>query len=217
MIISMQLNKIYFYLLLLLLSSFLSVHSLSAEPEAKTIVILGDSLSAGYGIEQGQGWVDLLSARLTEGNSDYTIVNSSISGDTTANGLRRLQDELERYQPAVVILELGANDGLRGMPLTYIKNNLEQLITQSLDANASVLLAGMQIPPNYGHKYTQQFSRLYSTLAQQHQISLLPFLLQGVAGQPELIQPDGLHPNQKAQPKIMQNVWEHLSPMLDKT
>ncbi len=210
-------KKIRFYWLLLLLSCFPGAHNLSAEPGAKTILILGDSLSAGYGIDQGQSWVNLLSARLTEGNSDYTIVNSSISGDTTANGLHRLHDKLELYQPAIVILELGANDGLRGMPLTYIKSNLEQMITQSLDANASVLLAGMRIPPNYGKKYTQQFSRLYSTLAQQHQVSLLPFLLQGVAGQPELIQPDGLHPNQKAQPRIMQNVWEHLSPMLDNT
>lgn len=214
----MQAINFIFYLTLLIVFSFLFAHNTIADTGGQhKILILGDSLSAGYGIEPGKSWVDLLSARLSADYTEYTLVNSSISGDTTANGLNRLPSELALHHPAIVIIALGANDGLRGMSLHYIKNNLQKLISQSLDAHASVLLVGIQIPPNYGKKYTRQFTRLYPELAQQYQTPLLPFLLQGVAGDPEMILPDGLHPNQKAQPRIMQNVWVHLSPMLIKS
>jgi acyl-CoA thioesterase-1 len=212
----MQQSNFILHLTLLIVLSFLFARSTIAESGQNKILILGDSLSAAYGIEQSKSWVELLSARLAADYNEYSLVNSSISGDTTANGLNRLPSELEQHHPAIVIIALGANDGLRGISLPYIKNNLQKLISQSLDANAKVLLAGIQIPPNYGKKYTHQFTRLYPALAQQYQTDLIPFLLQGVAGQPEMIQSDGLHPNQKAQPRIMQNVWEYLLPMLTK-
>ena len=204
------------FLLLLSASNLLFMQNIMAEAEKNKILILGDSLSAGYGIERGKNWVDLLAERLAANGSEFILVNSSISGDTTANGLSRLQGEIERHQPVIIIIELGANDGLRGMPLSYIQGNLEKLIHLSLNADTQVLLVGMRSPPNYGKKYTQQFHSIFTSLAQQQQINLLPFLLEGVAGQPELIQADGLHPNQEAQPRIMQNVWEQLSPMLSR-
>ena len=184
----------------------------SAEPPV--ILVLGDSLSAGYGISVEQGWVNLLQRRLTERGFPHRVVNASISGDTTSGGLSRLPAALERYHPAVLVLELGANDGLRGQPPMTMSRNLAQMIEQAQQAGARVLLAEMRIPPNYGPLYTQKFQETFTELARRYNILLIPFLLNGVAGQPALIQDDGLHPRAEAQPRILDNVWVVLEPAL---
>ena len=175
--------------------------------EAPVILIVGDSLSAGYGVASGRGWVTLLQQRLTERGYPHRVVNASISGDTTSDGLSRLPAALQREQPALVLLELGANDGLLGQPPSLTHDNLSKLITLSQQAGARVLLAEMRIPPNYGPAYTQKFHATFAELARQHAIPLIPFLLEGVAGNPVLIQEDGLHPRTEAQPRILENVW----------
>lgn len=179
-----------------------------------TIVVLGDSLSAAYGIQQEQGWVAQLQTRLHQEKLEYQVINASISGETSAGGLARLPTLLDKYQPAIVILELGANDGLRGLPLANMQANLQQMIQQSISHGASALLIGIQLPPNYGPVYTKQFQSIYSILAQSNDITLLPFLLEGVAGNRALFQADGLHPVADAQPHIMENVWAALKKLL---
>ena len=179
---------------------------------AKTILVLGDSLSAGYGIAQGRGWVHLLAQSLA--GSDYQVVNASISGETTHGGLDRLPTLLARHHPVVVIIELGANDGLRGYPLKTIRHNLEQLVTLSQQAGARVLLVGIYIPPNYGHRYTRRFHALFGEVADNRKTALVPFLLAGIATHPKLMQSDGLHPKAAAQPRILHNVLGHLKPLL---
>jgi acyl-CoA thioesterase I len=198
-------------ILLLWLASPLS---LAARAETPAILVLGDSLSAGYGIPAEQGWVSLLQRRLTERGFPYQVVNASISGDTTGGGLSRLPAALERHRPALVILELGANDGLRGQPPMAMANNLGRMIELSRQAGARVALTEMRVPPNYGPLYTQKFQATFGELAKQYDIPLLPFLLEGVAGHPALIQEDGLHPRAEAQPKILDNVWPALEPLL---
>lgn len=189
----------------------------STSPAAKspaTILVVGDSLSAAYGIDQQQGWVFLLQEYLSQHKQDYAVINASISGDTTLNALNRLPAVLERHQPDIVILELGANDGLRGLSLTEMKKNLSRLIVMSQKKNAQVLLAGIQILPNYGARYTEAFHNIYPELAKQHNIVLVPSFLKSVGDNPELMQTDGLHPNAKAQPLLLQNVLPYLQPML---
>lgn len=188
--------------------------SLSARAEAPVILVLGDSLGAGYGIPVERGWVNLLQLRLAERGFPHRVVNASISGDTTGGGLSRLPAALERERPAVVILELGANDGLRGQPIMTMAANLSRLIELCQKAGGRVLLAEMRIPPNYGPSYTQKFQATFGQLAKHYDIPLIPFLLDGVAGDPALIQDDGLHPRAEAQGRILDNVWAVLEPVL---
>ena len=184
-------------------------------PCTQTIVVFGDSLSAGYGIEQNQGWVTLLQARLTQQKLPFRVVNASISGETTSGGLARYSEILVTHKPSIVILELGANDGLRGLPVSEMRSNLNKMIVKAKAAKAKVLLLGMRIPPNYGPKYSRDFSASYAILAKQHNIKLVPFLLDGVAGKPSLIQDDGLHPIAAAQPMLQDNVWLALEKLLN--
>ena len=186
----------------------------AAHAESPVILVLGDSLSAGYGIPVEKGWVSLLQRRLVERGFPYRVVNASISGDTTSGGLSRLPAALELHRPAIVVLELGANDGLRGQPPMAMSRNLSRMIERSQQAGARVLLAEMRIPPNYGPLYAQKFQATFEELAQHYAIPLIPFLLDGVAGNPALIQDDGLHPRAEAQPRILDNVWAVLEPAL---
>lgn len=182
--------------------------------QAATIVVHGDSLSAAYGIPREQGWATLLELRLKQQYPGYKVVNTSISGETTSGGSSRMAAVLQQHKPDIVILELGANDGLRGLPIRDMHANLASMIRASQQTHARVLLVGMMIPPNYGPKYTKEFSATYPALAQEFKLPLVKFLLDGVAGQSELIQDDGLHPKANAQEKILDNVWRSLEPLL---
>lgn len=180
----------------------------------RVILVFGDSLAAGYGIPAGKSWVNLLEERLTGAKLPYRLVNASISGETTLGGRNRIEKALVEHRPAIVMVELGANDGLRGHPLETIRDNLAAIIQTCLRVHARVLLVGMQLPPNYGIAYTQKFRDLYADLAQRFQVSLVPFLLEGFADDRDLFQPDGIHPNLQAQPRVLANVWPELQPML---
>ncbi len=188
--------------------------SAAKAPANKTLLILGDSLSAGYGIAQGSNWTDLLQKKLDAQNKQIQLINASISGDTTANGLNRLPKALDQFQPELVLIELGANDGLRGLSLRHIRSNLELLIQSCLTAKAEVFLMEIIIPPNYGKKYTRAFKQIYHDLAKKYSLTLLPFLLENIAVRPELMQVDGLHPNEKAQNEISEGLWLSLEPIL---
>ena len=185
-----------------------------AAPAPRNIVVLGDSLSAGYGIQVQQGWVNLLSQRLATEGYGYRVVNASVSGETTQGGLARLPRALELHQPAIVIVELGGNDGLRGLPLAASRANLEQIIEKARAAKARVLLLGMVIPPNYGPRYGQEFRDMFATLAAKYPVAFVPFLLDQVALNPELMQADGIHANARGQPLLLNNVWPKLKPLL---
>ena len=182
--------------------------------QAKNIVVLGDSLSAGYGIDAQKGWVNLLATKLLKEGS-FNVVNISTSGDTTSNGLAKLHSALQKYKPEVIIIELGANDGLRGLPISQIKNNFEIMFKESQKAGTKILLLGIDLPPNYGPKYREQLKNLFIELAQSYKIALVPMFLEGVAGHDNLMQKDGLHPNEEAQQKILDNVWPHLKAVLE--
>lgn len=182
--------------------------------DAPRLLVLGDSLSAAYGIEVNQGWVSLLEQRLAA-KYPHQVVNASVSGETTGGGLSRLPALLKQHQPELVIVELGGNDGLRGYPLNVMKQKLAEIIETSHDADAQVLLVGMQIPPNYGPRYTNQFRDTYTELAQQYDLPLVEFLLADVALKSELMQKDGIHPTAEAQEKILDNVWPVLQPLLE--
>lgn len=181
-----------------------------------TILVLGDSLSAGYGMRTEEGWVALLQARLKTQGYGYRLVNASVSGETTSGGLARLPRALELHRPAIVLIELGANDGLRGLPLETTERNLARMAELSRQARALVVLIGMRLPPNYGPRYTQEFHALFGAIARRHNLALVPFLLQDVALHDELMQADGLHPNAKAQPAMLDAVWPALRPLLEK-
>lgn len=181
-----------------------------------TIMVFGDSLSAGYGLDPDQGWVNLLRDRLVEKGFHYNVVNESISGDTSAGGLARIGEALALHQPNIVILELGANDGLRGLSLKMMKHNLSSIIRQAKNAGAKVLLLAMQMPPNYGPRFTERFSSIYGELAREQQLPPPPFLLKDVALEPTLLQADNLHPNAKGQPMLLDTVWPSLLPLLEK-
>jgi acyl-CoA thioesterase I len=197
--------------IVILIMGLLLINTIKAE---NNILIIGDSLSAAYGLTQKQSWVYLLQQRLDNTYPHYQIINDSISGDTTANGLIRLPQALLQSQPEIVIIELGANDGLRGLPVSFAKKNLQKIIQTIQQKQVKILLLGMQIPPNYGQKYTQAIAALYPQLAEQYQLTLVPFMLAGISGNTSLIQADGLHPNAQAQALIVENIWPYLKPIL---
>lgn len=179
-----------------------------------TILVMGDSLSAGYGIKVESGWVNLLRKRLAEQGYEYNVVNASVSGETSGGGKVRLPALLSTHKPAIVILEFGANDGLRGLPITQLRSNLGTMIDAVQQANAKVLLVGMQIPTNYGPTYTESFKAVFAELAKTKRVALAPFLLDGVALDAKLLQADDMHPNELGQPRLLENVWPSLRPLL---
>lgn len=186
----------------------------AASTPSQTILVLGDSLSAGYGIDVETGWVALLSQRLQRQGYAYRVVNASVSGETTGGGRARLPQLLETHRPDIVVMELGSNDGLRGLPLKQVRANLQNMIELSQSRRARVLLVGMQIPPNYGPSYADSFSALYAALAREYKLALVPFFMENVALNAQLMQDDNLHPNERGQPKLLENVWPKLMPLL---
>ncbi|POA92129.1 arylesterase [Pseudomonas protegens] len=196
------------------LSAGLALMCMAQNAAAGTVLIVGDSISAAFGLDTRQGWVALLEKRLKDQGFTDRVVNASVSGDTSAGGQARLPALLAEHKPEVVILELGGNDGLRGQPPRQLQQNLASMIDSSQAQGAKVLLLGMQLPPNYGVRYTQAFSQVYSQLASEKKVALVPFFLDGVGGHPELMQADGLHPAAAAQGKLLENVWPTLKPLL---
>jgi acyl-CoA thioesterase-1 len=190
--------------------------SLAAAPAfgARTLLVFGDSLSAAYGLATREGWVALLGERIARDRLDWRVVNASVSGETTAGGLRRLPGDLERHRPSLVVIALGANDGLRGQPVAAARANLEEMIRLARAARAEPVLVGLMIPPNYGIDYAREFRELYPQLARKSRVPLVPFLLDGIADRRELFLPDQLHPSAEAQPLILDNVWPTLEPLL---
>ena len=220
-IIMIQSFNHYRLLLIIVLIGFSPISSATHSPitrhqaQAPIVMILGDSLSAAYGISVNQGWVARLQRNINTDYPEFQVVNASISGETSAGALLRLPKLLRHYNPAVTIVELGGNDGLRGYPIQQLKENLMQIIISS-SASGQVLLLGMQIPPNYGAKYTQMFSSSYEQLAQQFELALVPFFLANIATNPLLMQDDGIHPRAEAQQILLENVLPYLIPLLDK-
>ena len=196
------------------LSAALALMCMAQNATAGTILIVGDSISAAFGLDTRVGWVALLEQRLKQQGYDDKVVNASISGDTSAGGLARLPALLAAHKPEVVIVELGGNDGLRGQQPAQLKQNLAGMIGASQNAGAKVLLLGMQLPPNYGVRYTQAFAKVYDELAHEKQVALVPFFLQGVGGHPQLMQADGIHPAADAQGLLLDNVWPALKALL---
>ena len=195
----------------------LIVASTAAYAEAPVILVFGDSISAGYGLaREERGWVELLKTRLNTQGYGYQVVNASVSGETTAGGLARLPRALELHHPSIVILELGANDGLRALPAPAMQANLKQMIELATAAGAKVLILGMRMPPNYGQQYTDQFAMVFSDLAREKKLPLVPFLLTDIALTPSLLQGDDIHPNAAGQPVLLENVWPQLKPLLHK-
>ena len=196
------------------LSAGLALMCVAQGAAAGTVLIVGDSISAGFGLDTRKGWVALLEQRLKQEGFDDKVVNASISGDTSAGGLARLPAALATHKPDVVVIELGGNDGLRGQPPAQLQQNLASMIQQSRDSGAKVLLLGMQIPPNYGKRYVEAFAKVFGDVAQKEKVPFVPFFLEGVGGHPELMQADGLHPAVAAQDKLLENVWPALKPLL---
>jgi acyl-CoA thioesterase-1 len=188
--------------------------SAAAAAEGGKVLVMGDSLSAAYGLAPQQGWVALTAERLKAEHPGWTVANASVSGETTAGGASRIAAELARHRPAVVVIELGANDGLRGLGLEQTRSNLERMVVAAKQAGARVLLLGMRIPPNYGPQYTRGFERNYRDLAEKHAVALLPFFLEPIATDRSAFQADNLHPVAEAQPKLRDHVWPALAPLL---
>lgn len=179
-----------------------------------TILVYGDSLSAAYGLSQDAGWATLLQAKLKREGLDYTVVNASISGETSSGGAARIGEALKAHRPKLVIVALGANDGLRGLPLAQMRANLAKIVRASQKGKSRVLLVGMRLPPNYGASYTRQFEQVYADVAREFKTAFAPFLLEGMAERRELFQSDNIHPTAAAQPVLLDNVWKALAPML---
>jgi acyl-CoA thioesterase-1 len=199
------------------LASFASQNSQPVnQPPSPTLLILGDSLSTAFGIEQSQGWVSLLTRKLQNHHYRMQVINASISGETTQGGLQRLPSLLSKHKPVMVIVELGGNDGLRGLKLSMIKSNLRQIIEKIKAENANIVLAGIRLPPNYGQIYTEKFYQIYQDLSKQENVTLVPFFMDGVAKNSAMMQADGIHPTAKAQPVLFNNVWEILRPLLSR-
>ena len=208
-----------FYILTLVLLTIVQSYNHTAFAANKTpasILVLGDSLSAAYGIDVDAGWVALLQRQIIKQGYDYKVINVSVSGDTTRTGLSRVDSALENHTPEVVIIALGGNDGLRGLAFSEIETSLSSIIERCKKTQSEILLLGVRMPPNYGAVYSQKFAQLYQRLASSYDIVLLPKMLDQVADNPELMQADGIHPKASAQPKIMQNIWSALKPILDK-
>jgi acyl-CoA thioesterase-1 len=199
---------------LLLSAAALLPVSVTGAEQPHTLLVYGDSLSAAYGIAEEQGWVNLLRQKIHQQDLPYRVVNGSVSGETSSGGLARLPAMLESYQPDLVILELGGNDGLRGLPVSNLKANLLAMVEMIKDSGARVLLAGIQIPPNYGPRYTEPFYQVFGDIAEQQNLALVPFLIDGIPQQPQLMQNDGIHPRAEAQAMILDNVWPTLEPLL---
>jgi acyl-CoA thioesterase-1 len=180
----------------------------------KSILVVGDSLSAAYGLAQSRGWVALLAERLKRERLDYSVVNASISGDTTGGGLARIDRLLKQHTPAIVVLELGGNDGLRGLPIGEMKKNLAAMVERSQKAGAKVVVVGVYIPPNYGPDYTEQFFGTFGELAKRYHTALVPYIMEDFALKPEFFQADRIHPTEQAQPFMMERVWKALRPLL---
>jgi len=193
--------------------ALIAVTSLAAPPS--TILVLGDSLSSAYGISDEQGWGSLLEDRLAANDYPHEVVNASISGDTTRDALSRLDTTLARHRPSIVIVELGGNDGLRAFAIETIEDNLGFILERVREIDAKIVLAGMRMPPNYGPAYTGDFQAIYPRLADEFGATLVPFFMEGVASDPELMQDDGIHPNAAAQPRLLDNIWPVLEPLLD--
>lgn len=200
------------WLLLLALACFQGAYGATAPPP--TIVVFGDSISAAYGLKVEEGWVALLQRKLTAQGYGYRVVNASVSGETTGGGLARLPRTLELHRPQILILELGGNDGLRGLPVTEVRSNLQKMIERAHGAGARVVLLGMRMPPNYGPQYTQAFQAMYDDMARRFDLPFVPFLLDGVALHDSLMQADGIHPNAVAQPRLLEAVWTRVQPLL---
>ncbi len=198
----------------LMLSMTICLFGAAAYSASKTVLVLGDSLSAEYGLARGTGWVALLDQRLKQKKIDAVVVNASISGETTSGGKARLESLLSKHHPDIVIIELGGNDALRGLALYASETNFRDMIAMSRTAKAKVLLVGMQIPPNYGREYTENFFSMYAKLAKESKSELVPFLLEGVADKPELFQPDRIHLLAQAHPRMLDNVWPHLQVLM---
>jgi acyl-CoA thioesterase-1 len=181
---------------------------------APTILVFGDSLSAAYGIRQQDGWVTLLQRRLQQQRLDYNVINASVSGETSSGGASRISAALAQHKPAVTIIELGANDGLRGLPVAQMAENLAAIVRAAQKAGSRVLLVGMRLPPNYGARYIEEYAKAFADLARRYQCAFVPFLLEGVAAKREYMQDDNLHPAAAAQEKILDNVWPRLRPLL---
>jgi acyl-CoA thioesterase-1 len=192
----------------------LAIPAAHADVEESTILVFGDSISAGYGIRVEQGWVNLMAQRIAQTGYKFKVVNASVSGETTDGGMARLPHALDLQHPRILILELGGNDGLRSLPISGTHDNLERMIRLARDRHIAVLLLGMRMPPNYGERYTTGFQNMYSDLAAQYKISLVPFLLEKTALKPDLTQADGIHPTEGAQPLLLDTVWPTLEPML---
>jgi acyl-CoA thioesterase-1 len=195
----------------------LGLAGVSAAAETPAILVFGDSISAGYGLARVEtGWVEMLRAKLKSEGYGYQVINASVSGETTTGGLGRLPRALSLHHPAVVIIELGGNDGLRALPIAQMRTNLMQMADLASAAGAKVLLLGMRIPPNYGPEYTEQFHSAFAEVAQRNKVPVVPFLLEGIALTPDLVQADGIHPNEQGQPLLLANVWPALKPLLKK-
>lgn len=201
-------------MLRLVVFTALAMFATVAYSASKTILVLGDSLSAEYGLTRGSGWIALLEKRLQAQKIDADIVNASISGETTSGGRNRLPSLLEQHRPSHVVIELGANDGLRGLSLRATHANLQAMIDEAKEAQAQVLLIGMQLPPNYGGDYTKRFSAMFPELAKENRVALVPFLLDGIAKKADMFQSDRIHPTAQAQPVMLDSVWPHLKPLL---
>ncbi|MCP1572279.1 acyl-CoA thioesterase-1 [Herbaspirillum rubrisubalbicans] len=201
-------------LLRLLLGLALVLAATSAYSAPKNLLVLGDSLSAEYGLQRGSGWTTLLQQRLQQDKSGFQVVNASISGDTTIGGRNRLPALMTQHKPAVLVIELGANDALRGLPLKTSQDNLQAMIDLAREQKAKVLLVGMQIPPNYGPDYTRRFAAMYQDLAKANKLALVPFFFEGIAADLSQFQADRIHPNEQAQPRLLDNVWPYLKPLL---
>jgi acyl-CoA thioesterase-1 len=188
----------------------------AADKKPASILVLGDSLSGAYGINTGEGWVALLQQEISKHGFEYKVINASVSGDTTRTGLSRIDSALQQHKPAIVIVALGGNDGLRGLAFSEIESSLANIIERCQQDNTSVLLAGVRLPPNYGPAYNEKFAALYRRLSERYDVRLVPRMLDQVAERSELMQADGIHPNAAAQPQVMQNVWVELEQMLEK-
>ncbi|WP_370653256.1 arylesterase [Lacisediminimonas sp.] len=212
-LIALRAAKLVRMLPMILMTSLL-MQGTVAHSASKTVLVLGDSLSAEYGLARGTGWVTLLEKRLDGKYAGTKIVNASISGETTSGGRARLDALLQKHRPQILILELGANDGLRGLSIEATESNLRAMIAQAKKARLAVILVGMQIPPNYGADYTRRFANLYPKLAKENKLALVPFLFDGLGDQPQMFQSDRIHPTAEAQPIMLDNVWSQLKPLL---